>query len=77
MLSWIDISEGGMKIIIYFLIPQSTPGCCANVIFIPSVEKIQDGAILPDFPEKLMESATPIPTIVGFTDQEGLLYYLG
>lgn len=52
------------------------PGCCSTVVFIPSVEKIKEGAIVPDFPEKLMESAPHIPTIIGYNDREGILLFL-
>lgn len=55
---------------------QSAPGSCFSYPFIPSVEKIKDGAFLPDCPEKLIKSATPMPTIIGFNDQDGLLVYI-
>ena len=55
---------------------QTKPGRCQTVVFIPSIEKIKEGAFLPDSPEKLMESAPHIPSIIGFTDQEGLLMFI-
>lgn len=55
---------------------KNAPGRCQAGVFIPSVEKMKKGAFLPDFPETLMKSAVPIPTIVGHNDQEGSILYL-
>jgi len=55
---------------------QNTPGCCSTLAFVPSVEKIKENALLPDFPENLMKFAPRLPTIIGYNDLEGLLVFL-
>lgn len=50
------------------------PARIANIS--PSVEEIKEGAFLPDFPENLCKSATPVPTIFGVNDKEGMLLFV-
>lgn len=42
----------------------------------PSVEDIKEGAFLPDWPQNLAKIATPVPTIFGVNDKEGLLIFM-
>ncbi|XP_065225797.1 esterase E4-like [Planococcus citri] len=39
----------------------------------PSVETIQEGAFLPDWPTNLIKTAAPVPAIYGVNDKEGIL----
>ncbi|XP_065225799.1 esterase E4-like [Planococcus citri] len=43
----------------------------------PSVEKIKEGAFLPDYPLNLMKSAVPVPTICGVNNKEGIAVIVG
>ncbi|XP_065225809.1 esterase FE4-like [Planococcus citri] len=50
------------------------PGRAGAGLFVPSVETVKDGALLPDIPENLLENVHPIPVICGATNKEGILF---
>ncbi|XP_065211403.1 esterase E4-like [Planococcus citri] len=50
------------------------PGRAKAGLFVPSVETVKDGALLPDIPENLLKSVHPIPVICGVTNSEGILF---
>ncbi|XP_065225804.1 esterase FE4-like [Planococcus citri] len=51
------------------------PGRCTTIPFSPSIEEIKEGAFLPDLPQKLQESAEPLPLIYGVNNKEGFLLF--
>lgn len=44
-------------------------------MFVPSVEFIQEGAFLPDIPEKLWKNANSISVLTGICENEGGLFF--
>lgn len=56
---------------------QRYKGRCTTLAFTPSVEDIKDGAFITDVPEKMIQTAEPIPLIFGANTKEGILMFKG
>lgn len=62
---------------IYNYVPKKDTFRYEVCLFLPTVEKIQEGAFMTKTPREMMSDLVPIPTLWSMNEKEGLIAFCG